>query len=926
MKKIIFASLLLLGSVSYAQGSLNWSETINQVAPSIVSIQFDIPLAFDSEQRNSSQATGFIVDADRGIILSNRHVVNPGPIDAKAIFINREEVSLKAIYIDPIHDFGFFQYDPDDLEFISPLSLNLSLEGLQVGTEIRVIGNDAGEQLSILSGTIARLDREAPNYGRGNYNDFNTYYIQAATNTSGGSSGSPVINIYGDVVALNAGASAQAASSFFLPLPAINNALENIQQGSIIQRGGLLTEFSQSSFADLRREGFPLELERQYRDTDQTMNGLLVVNSTLVDSLQVGDVLLTLNDYLVKDYLDLEILLNRNVDAEVNLRVFRDGEISNITSVVFDLHSTIPDQLIKLSGGVLHETSYQMQRHYGELIQGIYIANTGYIFDSAAIPNQSVIVSINGEETPTLESFLNVFSRLPERERVNIGYRHLSQPNAVQQRLITKITAWHDFQLCEKQPSYEWTCNDYSTNRDEKVFAPFDMNFATYSDETLNRLQRSLVMVNFDLPIGVFGINERHYYGTGVIIGSDTDKFYVAVDQNTVPTSLGDIRVTIGGTLEIPARPEFIHPYHNLAIISFEREHIGSTAVEAITLNTEILEPGEEVNLVGLRFDHQIEAQTARVAQIESMNFGSGRTLRLREMNLDVIDLDNAPNNLDGVILDLSGSVRALWSSFPMGTGNNFRQVNRGIPSRFIEQSLISFQNLEPLYSLDIELEKVSYALARNYGLSDDRINEFLSSYSNDRQLLMVKSIATKDEVISEDQFFRNGDIVISLGGQLVNSFNLFEELSQRDEIEVVVLRNGNEITFNASPAAYYGDDFQHAISWNGLILQNISRALRFSIESPYEGVMVSFTSFGSPGARSSIFPGVRIIAIENQQINSLNDFIGALESQGEKQSLRITLLDQNDRRFNTTIQSESVYWPSTQYTYDPESNQWIIG
>ena len=157
-------------------------------------------------------------------------------------------------------------------------------------------------------------------------------------------------------------------------------------------------------------------------------------------------------------------------------------------------------------------------------------------------------------------------------------------------------------------------------------------------------------------------------------------------------------------------------------------------------------------------------------------------------------------------------------------------------------------------------LFRSSYALARNYGLSDDRINEFLSSFSNDRQLLMVKSIATKDDVISEDQFFRNGDIVISLGRQSVNSFNLFEELSQRDEIEVVVLRNGNEITFNASPAAYYGDDFQHAISWNGLILQNISRALRFSIESPYEGVMVSFTSFGSPGARSSIFPGVRKI------------------------------------------------------------------
>ena len=73
-----------------------WQATIEQVVKNVVSIHFCQTCSFDTDGAISSEATGFVVDAERGYILTNRHVVGAGPFWGYCIFDNHEEVSIRA--------------------------------------------------------------------------------------------------------------------------------------------------------------------------------------------------------------------------------------------------------------------------------------------------------------------------------------------------------------------------------------------------------------------------------------------------------------------------------------------------------------------------------------------------------------------------------------------------------------------------------------------------------------------------------------------------------------------------------------------------------------------------------------------------------------------------------------------------------------
>jgi len=328
-----------------------WADTVDDVADAVVAINLSRLRAYDDDEQTSTTATGFVVDAEKGLLLTNRHVIGAGPIRATATFQNQERVDLIPVYRDPIHDFGIFRYDPSKLKFAKPRALELEPEGATRGLNIRVIGSDGGEQLSILAGTIARLDRSAPRYGRYGFSDFNTFYYQAASGTSGGSSGSPVVNIDGKVVALNAGANSKTASSFFLPLWRIQHALENIQAGKDVARGGLQTVFSHKPYRTVARLGVPSEIIEESRGLDVQNTGLLTVSQVFPsgvadDKLEVGDVITRIAGEHVHGFVALDAVLDASVGTAVSVELYRQGKLVELSIDVADLHAGIPKRIL----------------------------------------------------------------------------------------------------------------------------------------------------------------------------------------------------------------------------------------------------------------------------------------------------------------------------------------------------------------------------------------------------------------------------------------------------------------------------------------------------------------------------------------------------------------------------------------------------
>jgi tetratricopeptide (TPR) repeat protein len=170
----------MLAAVASAQEFL--PELVKRIKPSAVAIE-----TFDAKGNTVSRGSGFFVAADR--IVTNRHVIERSNRVEIHLLDGRKFIVKGVLAVDGEGDLAMLQVDVPAAAAV-PLPIDRSVP--QEGESIVVVGNPFGLEGSVSNGIVSAV-REISGYGK---------IIQITAPISPGSSGSPVVNMGGQVIGI----------------------------------------------------------------------------------------------------------------------------------------------------------------------------------------------------------------------------------------------------------------------------------------------------------------------------------------------------------------------------------------------------------------------------------------------------------------------------------------------------------------------------------------------------------------------------------------------------------------------------------------------------------------------------------------------------------------------------------------------------
>ncbi len=270
-----------------------------------------------------SVASGVIVDADKGYILTNAHVIN----EAQNIVVTLSDghhYTAKMIGMDKASDIALLQIHAKNLTAIPVADSN----SLKVGDVVAAIGNPFGLNQTVTSGIISALGRTT--LGIENYENF----IQTDAPINPGNSGGALINTEGQLIGINTAILAPDRGSIGIGFAIPSNMAKSVMQ-QLIQYGnvkrGVLGVGAQDITPDLA-SAFNLS------PASGAVVTLVVANSPAQNAgLQVGDIMTAIDGTEVKNANDvINVIGFLRVDSKIKISILRKNKSQTLTATLSD--------------------------------------------------------------------------------------------------------------------------------------------------------------------------------------------------------------------------------------------------------------------------------------------------------------------------------------------------------------------------------------------------------------------------------------------------------------------------------------------------------------------------------------------------------------------------------------------------------------
>jgi serine protease Do/serine protease DegQ len=286
-------------------------------------------------RKTQSLGSGVIVDAQKGYILTNNHVV--GKADEITVTLrDGRSFEAKMVGTDPESDVAVIQIPAENLQDL-PIA---NSDKLRVGDFVVAIGNPFGLGQTVTSGIVSALGRSG--LGIEGYEDF----IQTDASINPGNSGGALVNLRGELVGINTAIIAPSGGNvgigFAIPANMAVSLMSHLITDGEVSRGRLGVAV-QDLTPDLAK-AFGLKTQR-----GAVITQILENSPADKSGLKPGDIIVSINGKKVKNGASIRNAVGLlKIGNKVIMQVIQKGEKRTVTAIIAKKES------IKIVGNKIH--------------------------------------------------------------------------------------------------------------------------------------------------------------------------------------------------------------------------------------------------------------------------------------------------------------------------------------------------------------------------------------------------------------------------------------------------------------------------------------------------------------------------------------------------------------------------------------------